>query len=182
MENKSIIIFASGNGRNAENIMRYFADSSLAEVTSVLTNNPEAGVRGVAEEESIANEIVDFAIADEQHVSDEMAATLQRYDVEMICLAGFMRKIPAEITRRYHDKILNIHPSLLPSYGGKGMYGHHVHAAVLAAGKKESGIIIHLVDEIYDNGKILFQARCPVEPDDTIERLLALVGWLLQSL
>ena len=173
MRKVRLAILASGGGSNARAIIHYAKQHTECPYTVcvVITNNPEAGVRGVAEEESIANEIVDFAIADEQHVSDEMVATLQRYDVEMICLAGFMRKIPAEITRRYHDKILNIHPSLLPSYGGKGMYGKRVFMAVLEAGEQQTGVTIHRVNEEYDEGMIVCQETIGIDKGESVESL-----------
>jgi phosphoribosylglycinamide formyltransferase-1 len=103
--------------------------------------------------------------------SQALLNLLSDKQIDFIVLAGYLLKIPAEVVKAYPGRIVNIHPALLPSYGGKGMYGHHVHEAVLAAGDKESGITIHLVDELYDNGSILFQARCPVYPTDTPETL-----------
>ncbi len=162
---KRIAIFASGSGTNAENIMRYFQDGSHGvEVALVVCNNPDAGVisrsRGLG---------VPVVVMSRKEINDPsiMSGVLVKHSVDLIVLAGFLLMLPAFLTTSYRDRIVNIHPSLLPAYGGKGMYGRHVHEAVVAAGEKETGITIHLVNEIYDDGKIIFQAKVAVAPSDT---------------
>lgn len=162
---KRIAIFASGNGSNAENIITYFNDGSKGAYVSLLVcNRPEAQVLerarrlGVPSCVMSRNEINDPVI---------MLGTLERHAVDIIVLAGFLLMVPGFIIDRYRDRIVNIHPSLLPKYGGRGMYGIHVHNAVVCAGERESGITIHLVSENCDEGRILFQARTGISPDDT---------------
>lgn len=162
-----IAIFASGSGSNAENIIRFFSDNTVAgEVVMVVCNRPDAGVVQRA-----ARLGVDIVIANRQQLNDEafLLPLLDEHGVNCVVLAGFLLMIPLYLIRRYEERIVNIHPSLLPKFGGKGMYGHHVHEAVIAAGECETGITIHLVTEEYDKGKILFQASVPVEPADTAE-------------
>lgn len=162
-----IAIFASGSGSNAENIIRFFGENAIAgEVVMVVCNRPDAGVVQRA-----ARLGVDVVIANRQQLTDEafMLPLLEVHGVNCVVLAGFLLKIPLYLIRRYEERIINIHPSLLPKFGGKGMYGHHVHEAVIAAGECETGITIHLVTEEYDKGKILFQASVPIGPSDTAE-------------
>ena len=164
---KRIAILASGSGSNAQRIMEHFRGSSLAEVVLVGCDQPEAGVVQRAWDQGVASYLFNGA-----HLRDgSVLSELQDQQVDLVVLAGFLRLIPADLVRAFPDRILNIHPALLPNYGGKGMYGHHVHAAVIAAGEVESGITIHRVNEHYDEGTILFQATCPVLPDDTPETL-----------
>lgn len=162
---KQIAVFASGNGSNAENITRYFRESDFgAEVGVIICNNAGAGVLKRAERLGVPAVVMSKAeINDEVRIS----AVLERYDADLIVLAGFLLKIPEFMIRRYPDRIVNIHPALLPKYGGKGMYGHHVHEAVVAAGERETGITIHYVNENYDDGNIIFQAKTAVVPGDT---------------
>ncbi len=163
-----IAIFASGSGSNAENISTYFSTRDDVKIALIITNNPSATVLKRAERLGIES----IALTKEQLSSPQaLLKLLSEKKIDFIVLAGYLIKIPAEVVKAYPQRIVNIHPALLPHYGGKGMYGHHVHEAVLAAGEKESGITIHLVDEQYDNGSILFQARCPVYPTDTSETL-----------
>ncbi len=115
--------------------------------------------------------VSDREFESETAYAQELLHRLAARDVDLICLAGYMKKVPDEVIRAYHNRVLNIHPALLPKFGGKGMYGIHVHEAVLAAGEKETGVSIHLVDEVYDNGRIVAQRRVPVHPDDTPESL-----------
>ena len=165
---KNIAVFASGSGTNAENIIRYFAHSEAIKVVSVLSNNPKAGVHervnnlGVPSFVFSRNEFTEASL-----ILDKLA----EYEVEFIVLAGFMHKISDSLLRAFPDKIINIHPALLPKYGGKGMYGMHVHVAVVVAGEKESGITIHYINEYYDEGKIIFQTTCPLLPTDTPEEV-----------
>ena len=162
MEN--IAVFASGSGTNVENIAKYFADSQSIRVVLVVSNNPNAGVHARANRLGIPS--VTFS---NQEVADghEIVRKLAEYQVNRIILAGFLRKIPDSIRLAFPGKIINIHPALLPKHGGQGMYGKRVHEAVVSAGDTESGITIHYVNENYDDGQIIFQARCPVWPSDS---------------
>jgi len=163
-----IAVFASGTGSNAQKIIDHFnsADRS-AEVVLIVCNNPKAGVLQIAEKENIPSLVIERKKFYEDGFLDE----LNKYKIDLIVLAGFMWKVPDKLIHAYQNKIINIHPALLPKYGGKNMYGNFVHEAVLKAGEKESGITIHYVDEIYDHGKILFQAKCKVDEGDTAETL-----------
>jgi len=161
---KNIAIFASGSGTNAENIIEYFKNHPSIRVLLVLTNKPDAGVIKRAGRFNIPCVVFSRAdLYDSQLVID----LLKKNNIHFIVLAGFLFLIPGKILELFPDSIINIHPALLPSYGGKGMYGQHVHEAVIINQEKESGITIHLVNAEYDKGKILFQARCPVLPGDT---------------
>lgn len=159
----SIIIFASGTGTNAAAIINHFKQTKQAAVTLIVSNKADAGVIGIAEREHIPFLIVDKKRFSERLFQDQ----LESYRPSLIVLAGFLWKIPDNIVSIFRDKIINIHPSLLPDHGGKGMYGNFVHEAVLAAGKTESGITIHYVNEVYDEGNIIIQARCPVQSGDS---------------
>jgi len=165
---KRIAIFASGNGSNAEHIANYFAKGTIARVEVIYCNNPKAFVIQRA-----ANLRIPLVLFDREkfYATETILRDLQSRNIDLIVLAGFLWLIPGSITRVYHDRIINIHPALLPKYGGKGMFGMAVHEAVIEAGDKESGITIHLIDDVYDKGEILFQAKCPVLPDDTPESL-----------
>ncbi len=164
----NIAIFASGTGTNAANIIQYFKQKQSANVTLIVSNNPNAGVLNVAEK----NNITSLVIEKERFFrGDGYISELKNLAIDFIVLAGFLWKIPSVVITAYPNKIINIHPALLPKYGGKGMYGNFVHAAVLSAKEKESGITIHFVDELYDNGKTIFQIACPVYENDTTESL-----------
>lgn len=163
----SIIIFASGAGTNAAAIIAHFKQVQLAKVVLIVTNKPEAGVLSIAERERIPS----LVISNSGFGEAAFIGQLQALKPSLIVLAGFLRKIPTPLLEAFRSRIINIHPALLPEHGGKGMYGHHVHNAVIAAGKTESGITIHYVDEVYDHGNIILQARCPVLNDDTAEIL-----------
>ena len=165
---KNIAIFASGSGTNAENMARYFANNELIKVALVLSNHVDAGVHARVNAWGVPS----FTFSKEEFAAaTPILAKLAEYAVDFIVLAGFMSKIPDALLDAFPDRIVNIHPALLPKFGGKGMYGHHVHEAVLAAGESESGITIHYVNAHYDEGKILFQAACPVLTDDTPDTL-----------
>lgn len=159
----NIAIFASGTGSNARSIIRYFANHPKAIVSLVVSNRPNAGVLDIARENNIKTLIINRKMLEE---GTGLVETLQDDQIGLVVLAGFLQKIPPILVAAYPGKIVNIHPALLPKFGGKGMYGMHVHEAVLAAGEKESGITIHFVDEQYDHGAPIFQARCPVLPGD----------------
>jgi formyltetrahydrofolate-dependent phosphoribosylglycinamide formyltransferase len=163
-----VAIFASGAGSNAEKIIRHFEGHPHIEVALVVCNKPGAGVIGIGTSHKIPVEMIE---KDRFFNGDGYMPVLKEYQIDSIVLAGFLWKIPAVIIREWKGRIVNIHPALLPAYGGKGMYGARVHEAVIAAGEKESGISIHEVDEIYDNGAILFQASCKIEENDTPESL-----------
>lgn len=169
---KKIAIFASGSGTNAENIIRYFSRSETVKVAVVLSNNPNAGVHARVN----ALGVPSFAFRREEFALGETVLNkLAAYEVELIVLAGFMNKITEPLLAAYPNRIVNIHPALLPKFGGKGMYGMHVHEAVVAAGERETGITIHYINEQYDEGAILFQAKCPLLPTDTPEEVAAKV-------
>lgn len=164
---RKIAIFASGEGTNAEQIICYFNARETAEVSLVVASRPTAGVIRRSERLHVPCRVVTPAELE----AGKASALLREYDIDFIVLAGFLLKVPDELVAAYPHKIVNIHPSLLPKYGGKGMYGLHVHEAVLAAGDRESGITIHYINGHYDKGVVIFQARCEVLPDDTPESL-----------
>ncbi|MBS1597026.1 MAG: phosphoribosylglycinamide formyltransferase [Bacteroidetes bacterium] len=176
---KRIAIFASGKGSNAQKIIDHFRSSTSVsksvdefktkvEIELIVSNKPDAGVVKIAQKEKIP-----FIIIDKEKFfrGDAYLPELKEKKIDFIILAGFLWKIPQALIHAYPNKIVNLHPALLPKYGGKGMYGQRVHEAVIAAGEKESGITIHYVDEIYDHGKIIFQAKCVVTENDTAESL-----------
>lgn len=165
-----IAIFASGSGTNAKKIMEKFQDHPTISVRLVLSNNPDAYVLSRARQFHIPT--LTFS-RPELYQSNHIMDILSVQGIDYIVLAGFLWLIPAYILKAYPNRIVNIHPALLPNYGGKGMYGRRVHEAVIAGGEKESGISIHYVNEKYDDGQIIFQAKCPVEPGDTPETLAA---------
>lgn len=169
---KKIAIFASGSGSNAENIIQYFAQKPQFCVKSVFCNVPDAYVLERAKKYRIPSFVFN---QEEFRNPDKVFRQLQEQEIDFIVLAGFLWLMPSFITAAWPNKIVNIHPALLPAYGGKGMYGHHVHEAVIAAGEKESGITIHYVNDHYDQGAIIFQAKCPVLPTDTPDDLAARV-------
>ena len=169
---KKIAIFASGSGSNAENIIQYFAQKPQFCVKSVFCNVPDAYVLERAKKYRIPAFVFN---REEFRNPDKVFRQLQEQEIDFIVLAGFLWLMPSFITAAWPNKIVNIHPALLPAYGGKGMYGHHVHEAVIAAGEKESGITIHYVNDHYDQGAIIFQAKCPVPPTDTPDVLAARV-------
>jgi len=163
---KRIALFASGSGSNAEKIAEYFTGNPNVEVSLVLSNNPKAGVIERARRLHVPVLLFDRTTF---YQTDRITDLLRRQEIDLIVLAGFMWLVPESLVRAFPQRIVNIHPALLPSYGGKGMYGHFVHEAVVAAGERESGITIHFVNERYDEGAVIFQARCLVEPGDTPE-------------
>jgi len=159
-----IALFASGSGSNVENIVRYFAKKRTAEFPLILSNKQDAFVHERAKKLGIPS--VTFS-RDEFADGCEIVSLLKKYEVDFVVLAGFLLKISMPILEAYPDRIINIHPALLPKFGGKGMYGHHVHQAVVDAGETQSGITIHYVNEQYDEGNVIFQATCEVANDDT---------------
>jgi len=165
-----IAIFASGAGSNARKILEYFKDNPRIEVALIVTNRPNAGVVKIAEESRLP---VLFLERSKFFSEDAYIGELKKHRISWIILAGFLWKVPPTLVSAYRDHIINIHPALLPEYGGKGMYGHHVHEAVIGNKEKYSGISIHMVDEIYDHGRILYQAKCGISESDTPETLAA---------
>ncbi len=163
-----IAIFASGAGSNAQKIIDHFRNHPSVKVSLIICNKPGAGVLSIAEREHIPSLLID---KEKFFRGDAYTSELKNRNIDFIVLAGFLWKIPSALIKSFPGKIINIHPALLPKYGGKGMYGNHVHEAIIENGEKESGITIHYVDEIYDHGQIIFQARCPVLPGDTAAAL-----------
>ncbi|WP_298550317.1 phosphoribosylglycinamide formyltransferase [uncultured Algibacter sp.] len=163
---KRIVIFASGSGTNAENLIKFFHNSDNASVIQVLSNNPHAKVLERAKKLNVSalsfNKIA-FS------KTDDVLNILKASKPDLIVLAGFLWKFPEDILKEFSNKVINVHPALLPKYGGKGMYGMHVHEAVVANKEKETGITIHYVNEHYDEGTIIFQAACKVNKNDNAE-------------
>lgn len=172
---KRVAIFASGSGTNAQQIAEYFKANNAADVAMILTNNPTAYVIKRARKLGIPCKIFNKKQLAE---TGEVLTWLSEANIDLVVLAGFLWLMPEQIIKAYPEKIVNIHPALLPKFGGKGMYGSRVHQAVIDAGETESGITIHLVDEAYDRGKIIFQAKCEVTGDDTAESLAAKIHQL----
>ncbi|MDE3251654.1 MAG: phosphoribosylglycinamide formyltransferase [Bacteroidota bacterium] len=164
----SIAIFASGAGSNAEKIIQYLKDHPVIRVALIVCNKPEAGVLHIAAAAGIPTLLIE---KERFFRGDSYLSELAAHEIRFIVLAGFLWKIPDALIKAYPDRIINIHPALLPKYGGKGMYGMRVHESVIAAKEKESGITIHYVNEHFDEGKPIFQTTCIIEPDDTPEKL-----------
>ncbi len=163
---KRIIIFASGSGTNAENIIKYFHKRKIAEVTHVFSNNLRAKVLKRAHDLKVKALHFD---KEAFYVTNDVLNILKDAKPDIIVLAGFLWIFPKKIIEAFPDKVINIHPALLPKYGGKGMYGRHVHEAVVRNKEKESGITIHYVNENYDEGAIIFQAKTVVNEEDSAE-------------
>jgi phosphoribosylglycinamide formyltransferase-1 len=158
-----LAVFASGTGSNAEKLIQYFKGSSLANVTLVVCNKPGAGVIAMAEKEGVPVLLIE---KEQFFKAEAYVPFFRQQQIDFIVLAGFLWKVPQALIDAYRRRIVNIHPALLPKFGGKGMYGQYVHEAVLNAGEVESGITIHYVDEHYDSGDIIFQTACPILPGD----------------
>ena len=174
----NIAIFVSGNGTNCENIIKYFKDNKNINVCLVISNRPDAYALVRAAKYDVPCKVLS---KQEINDSDVIIPLLEIFKINFIVLAGFMLMIPKFITEKYDCKIVNIHPSLLPKFGGKGMYGHHVHEAVKAAGEKETGITIHYVSNVCDGGEIIAQFKTAVSPEDTPETIEAKVHVLEQQ-
>ena len=164
----NLAIFASGTGSNAQKIIDYFNNHELIQIALIVTNKPTAGVLHIAKDASIPSLVIE-----KEHFmkGDGYVQLLQQAGIDWIILAGFLWKVPETLIKFFAHKIINIHPALLPKYGGKGMYGHFVHEAVIANHETESGITIHYIDEQYDHGAHIFQARCTILSNDTPESL-----------
>lgn len=169
----NVAIFASGEGSNAENLFRYFANDPRIRFKLVLTNQPEAGI--VKKAEQYKKNLQLLSRESLEKYGERLVEFLKVEQIDLIVLAGFLLKIPPVFIKAFPDRIINIHPSLLPKYGGKGMYGKRVHEAVLANHERETGATVHLVNEVYDQGRIVLQASCEVKPTDTAEELSARV-------
>ena len=170
-----IAIFASGNGTNAEEIMKYFSSQEDIEIGLVLSNNSSAYVLERARNHQIPSFTFSREVFYKQTDVDDV---LKQYKISFVVLAGFMWLMPKRIVKKFEGKMVNIHPALLPKYGGKGMYGMHVHEAVVNNGEKETGITIHWVNEAYDEGNIIHQEKCEVDPTDTPEQVASKVHQL----
>jgi phosphoribosylglycinamide formyltransferase-1 len=166
----NLAIFASGSGTNAQRISEYFDGHNDIHVSIILSNKKDAYVLERAKKLGIPSVVV---TASELRDTTLILEVLKQYQIDFLVLAGFLLLLPAYLIQAFRGRIVNIHPALLPKYGGKGMYGHHVHEAVIASGDSSSGITIHYVNEKYDEGNIIFQAFCPVMAEDTPETLAA---------
>jgi phosphoribosylglycinamide formyltransferase-1 len=165
---KRIAIFASGSGSNAQKLMEYFKDHADAEIALVLTNNPDAFVIQRADNFEIPSHIFD---KQEFYDSDDVIDLLKTLNIDLIVLAGFLWLIPEKLIAAFPGRIINIHPAVLPKFGGKGMYGDHVHKAVLNANETEGGITIHYVNERYDEGEYIYQAKYRIDKGDNLEMI-----------
>jgi phosphoribosylglycinamide formyltransferase 1 len=171
-EKTHIAIFLSGSGSNARKIIAYFKghpspmnrDASTVSIALLVSNKPDLGAAAIAEENGIPLLSISKSMLYDE---DLFLKSLKAHDVDFIVLAGFLLLVPPYLVKHFEKKVVNIHPALLPKYGGKGMYGHHVHEAVKAAGETESGITIHFCNAHYDEGDIIFQAKIVIEPSDT---------------
>lgn len=163
-----VAIFASGSGTNAEKIIRHFAGHKKVKIALVVCNKPGAGVLQIAQDNGINTLIINNKDLDEP---ETLLHTFRQEGIGFLVLAGFLKQLPGPLVKAYQNRIVNIHPALLPAYGGKGMYGHFVHEAVIANREKQSGISIHYVDELYDHGETIFQATCKVADNDTAASL-----------
>ena len=168
----NIAIFASGTGSNAQKIINHFKDNELIHIALVVSNKADAGVLNIAKAAHIPTIIIE---RNPFLKGDGYVNILQKYDIQWIILAGFLWKVPETLITAFPQKIIDIHPALLPKYGGKGMYGDKVHKSVVENGEKESGITIHYVNENYDEGAIIFQAKCNVMPEDTPDNVASKV-------
>ncbi len=173
-----LAIFASGNGTNAQRISEYFATSDTVKVDCIIYNRKDAYV---AERAKRLNIPAHYFTRDDFYTNGRVLEYLKEHEIDWVILAGFLWLVPEEILKAFPNRIINIHPALLPKYGGKGMYGEHVHEAVIANHEKESGITIHIVDHQYDKGTTLFQAKCQLTDKDTPDTLAAKIHELEQT-
>lgn len=165
-----VAVAVSGRGSNLEALLRALGADAPAQVVVVLSNHPDAGALDRARAHGVSAEV----LPDPADAADWLER-LTRHRVDLLVLAGYLKLIPSPVIARYRDRIVNVHPALLPAFGGRGMYGRRVHEAVLASGERESGATVHLVDEVYDRGRVLAQGRVPVLAGDTPETLAARV-------
>ena len=165
---KNIAVFASGTGTNAQKIIEYFNNRDDVRVRVIVSNRPDAGVLKIAKAYRIETLLLD---RQSFYETEAFLDQVSRMQIDFIVLAGFLWLIPEYLVKAFEDRMINIHPALLPKYGGKGMYGMRVHKAVAEAGEEESGITIHYVNDRYDEGAVIFQARCALSPEDTPETI-----------
>ena len=170
MTKVNIAIFASGSGSNCENIIRYFRNSDTVCTALVVSNKSDAGVLDRARRLNVPSQVVTKAELNDEQV---MMPILRQYDIKFIVLAGFLPLVPDFLVEAFAHRMINLHPSLLPKFGGKGMWGHHVHEAVKAAGEIETGMTVHWVTPVCDGGEIIAQFRCPLSPDDSADDIAA---------
>ena len=164
---KKIAVFSSGRGGNFNNICEYFSNTENISIDLLVTNNLGSISKKIADKNKIEVVYADTSILQ----SDNLSSTMKRKNIDLIVLAGFLLKIPKKLINQYKKKIVNLHPSLLPRFGGKGMYGDNVHKAALKSGDPVTGITIHYVDEVYDNGEIIFQKSCNIGPEEGLKSL-----------
>ena len=162
---KNLAVFGSGNGSNAKNICDYFSNNSRVNVSCIVTNKKDAYIITHAKKYDVP---VVYTTMQKMNEFDQFKKTLDKYNIDFIVLAGFLLKIPSKIINSYSKKIINIHPSLLPKYGGKGMYGKNIHRSVIKNKEKESGITIHFVNQNYDEGEIILQKKCFLSSNETV--------------
>lgn len=165
---KNVVIFASGRGSNAQKIINHFKNSREVKISQIIASNINAGVLDLARANGIPSRVLHKKVF---MSTDSIVEFLQGIQTDLIVLAGFLWKIPPHLIKAFPKKIINIHPALLPKYGGKGMYGHHIHKAVKAAGESISGITIHFVNEVYDDGEIIFQCTTDLNPEMSAEEI-----------
>ena len=170
MSNVNIAIFVSGSGSNCENLIRHFIDSDHIFTSLVVSNKPDAYALVRAEKLGVPSVVVPKS---ELNDPDVMLPLLQKYNINFIVLAGFLPLIPTFLIDAYPRRIINLHPALLPKYGGKGMWGHHVHEAVKAAGETETGMTVHYVTPVCDSGEIIAQYKCALSPEDSVDDIAA---------
>lgn len=168
----NIAVFVSGSGTNCENIIRHFASCATSRVALVVSNRPDAYAIKRAEALGVPVEVLPKADFNDEN---RLMTVLEAHNIDFIVLAGFLLMVPSFLLRRYPRRIINIHPALLPKYGGRGMYGHHVHEAVFANHESETGITIHYVSEVCDGGEMLFQAKTALSPGDSPDEIAAKV-------
>ncbi len=178
MSRKNIAIFASGEGTNAQNIIDHFKSSDRVNIALVVSNKPSANVLNRAKNAGVPSLLI---TRNAFYESEETINNLKSANIDFIVLAGFLWMIPESLIKAFPNKIINIHPALLPKFGGKGMYGMNVHRAVVEAKEKETGISVHFVNEQYDEGEIISQHKCVVEPDDTAEVIAEKIHQLEQA-
>lgn len=174
----NIAVFVSGNGTNCENIIKYFQDDNDINISLVISNRQDAYALKRAAKYGVTCKVLSKSEINDEHI---ILPILQKFSIDFIVLAGFMLIVPEFIINKYYNKVINIHPSLLPKFGGKGMYGHHVHEAVKAAGETETGITIHFVNNIYDGGEIIAQFKINLTQHDSVEDIESKIHLLEQK-
>lgn len=174
----NIAVFVSGNGTNCENIIKYFQDDNNINISLVISNRQDAYALKRAAKYGVTCKVLSKSEINDEHI---ILPILQKFSIDFIVLAGFMLIVPEFIINKYYNKVINIHPSLLPKFGGKGMYGHHVHEAVKAAGETETGITIHFVNNICDGGEIIAQFKINLTQHDSVEDIESKIHLLEQK-